>query len=62
VRKVTVTPRAEQDLEDIWITIAADNSRAADNLIRRIFHKAELAKDQPGMGAHALNSAERRAS
>lgn len=51
MRKVTVTPRAEQDLEDIWNTIAADNPSAADNLIRRIFRKAELARDQPGMGA-----------
>ncbi|MGH6855377.1 MAG: type II toxin-antitoxin system RelE/ParE family toxin [Aestuariivirga sp.] len=49
--RITLTPRAEQDLEDIWNTIAADNSRAADNLIRRIFRKAELASDQPGMGA-----------
>lgn len=48
---ITFTPRAEQDLEDIWNTIAADNPRAADSLIRRIFRKAELAGDQPGMGA-----------
>ena len=49
--KIALTPRAERDLEFIWNTIAADNPRAADNLIRRIFRKAELAGDQPGMGA-----------
>ncbi len=49
--EIKLTPRAEQDLEDIWNTIARDNPRAADNFVRRIFRKAELAGDQPGMGA-----------
>lgn len=49
--KVRFTPRAEADLFDIWSTIAADNQRAADALVRRVMHKAELAAEQPLMGA-----------
>ena len=33
------------------MTIAADNMRAADGLVRRIMHAAELASDQPLIGA-----------
>lgn len=46
-----LTPRAEDDLRDIWRTIALDNEPAADRLIRRIMDKFALAADQPGMGA-----------
>lgn len=45
------SPRAEQDLEDIWFAIAADNVTAADGVIGRIVAKATLAAGQPGMGA-----------
>lgn len=46
-----LTPRAEQDLRDIWRTIALDNEPAADRLIRRVLDKFELAAGQPGMGS-----------
>jgi toxin ParE1/3/4 len=51
VGKVRLTPRAEADLFDIWATIAADNVRAADGVLKRIMHKVQLAADQPLMGA-----------
>ena len=47
---VTLTPRAEADLYDIWSNIAADNVAAADRLLGRIMHKLELAAGQPHMG------------
>ncbi|MDX8459294.1 type II toxin-antitoxin system RelE/ParE family toxin [Mesorhizobium humile] len=45
-----LTPRAEQDLKNIWRRIATDNERAADSLIGRIFDKLELACNHPKMG------------
>ncbi|MER9327265.1 type II toxin-antitoxin system RelE/ParE family toxin [Mesorhizobium sp. M0488] len=44
------TPRAAQDLRDIWHTIAVDNEKAADKLLVRIFDKLELAAQHPKMG------------
>lgn len=38
-------------MREIWRAIAPDNERAADALLRRILDKAELAADQPHMGA-----------
>lgn len=49
--KYIFSPRAEEDLRDIWRSIAPDNERAADSLLRRILDKAELAAGQPLMGA-----------
>lgn len=49
--KYRLTPRAEEDLRDIWRTIAADNERAADKLVLRILEKLELAAGQPRMDA-----------
>ncbi|MBZ9771825.1 type II toxin-antitoxin system RelE/ParE family toxin [Mesorhizobium sp. CO1-1-8] len=45
------TPGASQDLRDIWHTIAADNEKAADKLLMRIFDKVELAAQHSRMGA-----------
>lgn len=50
-KAVRYTPRAEADLLEIWATIAQDSERAADQLVRRIAHKASLAADMPYMGA-----------
>ena len=44
------SPRAEEDIREIWQNIAADNERAADNLLRRMMDKAALAATQPEMG------------
>ena len=46
-----LTPRASQDLRDIWHTIAIDNEKAADKLLMRIFEKLDLAAQHPKMGA-----------
>ncbi|ESX11068.1 type II toxin-antitoxin system RelE/ParE family toxin [Mesorhizobium sp. C277A] len=46
-----LTPRASQDLRDIWHTIAADNEKAADRLLMRIFERLELAAQHPKMGS-----------
>jgi plasmid stabilization system protein ParE len=51
VAKLTLTPRAEADLFEIWATIAMDNAAAADKLFRRIMKKARLAAENPRMGA-----------
>ncbi len=45
-----LTPRAEQDLKNIWRHIAADSERAADSLIQHVFDKLELACNHPNMG------------
>lgn len=45
-----LTPRAQQDLSEIWRHIAAENERAADRLVGRIFDKLELASSHPNMG------------
>lgn len=49
--KVRFTPGAEADLFEIWSTIAVDNLRAADKVVERIMHAAQLAAEQPLMGA-----------
>ncbi|MGJ8570634.1 MAG: type II toxin-antitoxin system RelE/ParE family toxin [Hoeflea sp.] len=45
-----LSPRAEHDIRDIWRSIALDNEAAADNLLRRMLDRAELAATQPNMG------------
>jgi toxin ParE1/3/4 len=51
VAEYRLTPRAEQDLRDIWRWIASDNASAADALIIRLFDLLELAAGQPQMGS-----------
>lgn len=45
-----LTPRAQQDLRDIWNHIAPDNPTAADALFLRLFEKFALAADYPEIG------------
>ncbi|WP_342587595.1 type II toxin-antitoxin system RelE/ParE family toxin [Pararhizobium arenae] len=54
-----LSPRAEDDLRDIWRAIAPNNEQAADALLRRLLDKAELAAAHPGMAHPARNSARR---
>lgn len=49
--KYILSPRAEEDLRDIWRAIAPDNEPAADALLRRLLQKAELAAGHPHMGS-----------
>lgn len=46
-----LTPRAEQDLRDIWRSIASENEGAADSLLLCMFDKLALAAAQPRMGS-----------
>ena len=48
--EVRFTPRAEDDLYEIWASIAVDNAQAADALFARMMRKAKLAASQPLMG------------
>ncbi|PZP41125.1 MAG: type II toxin-antitoxin system RelE/ParE family toxin [Agrobacterium fabrum] len=48
--KSVFSPRAEEDLRKIWRSIAPDNERAADELLRRIVSKIELAAEHSLMG------------
>jgi plasmid stabilization system protein ParE len=51
VAKSIFSPQAEYDLREIWHSIAPDNERAADALLRRILDKTELAAEHPRMGS-----------
>jgi toxin ParE1/3/4 len=46
----TLTPAAEQDLQDIWLYIAQDNPRAGDKLLNRIEVQCELLANHPQLG------------
>lgn len=46
-----VTPQAEDDLEEIWLTIALDNPSAADKLLRRIGTKLDRLSQFPDLGS-----------
>ena len=46
-----LTPKAVNDLRDIWHRIASENEPAADALVNRTFDKLELAAGMPLMGS-----------
>ena len=48
--KYRLTPRAEEDLREIWRTIAVESERAADKLLLRMLERLALAASQPQMG------------
>ncbi len=48
---IYITPRARINFNEIWLFIAVDTMVAADSVYRRIMHKAQLAADNPHMGA-----------
>lgn len=45
-----LTPRAQQDLREIWHHIAKENEAAADRLLTRLFEKFERAANHPEIG------------
>lgn len=47
---IVITAQAERDLEDIWLTIAANNPRAATRIVRAIGKKIDLLSDFPRIG------------
>ncbi|WP_373526622.1 type II toxin-antitoxin system RelE/ParE family toxin [Nostoc sp.] len=44
------TAKAEEDLIEIWIYIAADNLTAADRLLNQIDTKCQMLADNPELG------------
>jgi toxin ParE1/3/4 len=50
VTRVVVSLAAERDLEDIWLTIAADNPPVATRLIRDIGAKIARLAEHPRLG------------
>lgn len=48
--RVTRTPRAGADLDDIWLQVALDNVAAADRLIDRIVARCQALADNPHLG------------
>jgi toxin ParE1/3/4 len=47
---VVLSPRAEDDLVEIWCTVAADDIRAADELVDELHQVTRLLMLQPMMG------------
>jgi toxin ParE1/3/4 len=50
VARYSLSPRAESDLQDIWLSIALDKPQAADGQISRIMDKIRVAAEFPMMG------------
>ena len=50
--EVSLTKDAERDLEDIYFSIAEDDSRAnADHVLERLIHAADALKKSPDRGS-----------
>jgi toxin ParE1/3/4 len=47
---IVLSPLAEDDLVEIWCTVAVDDIRAADNLIDELHQVTRLLVSQPTMG------------
>ena len=47
---IVLTPSANEDLEEIWMFIAADNPAQADDFIDLIDEKFQNLSRQPGLG------------
>jgi toxin ParE1/3/4 len=50
VTRVFRSPAAERDLEDIWLTIAADNPTAATRMVRAIGARIDRLAEHPRLG------------
>jgi toxin ParE1/3/4 len=50
VTPVSLSPAAERDLEDIWLTIAADNPAAATRMVRAIGARIDQLTMYPRLG------------
>jgi toxin ParE1/3/4 len=50
VTQIVISPAAERDLQDIWLTIAADNPPAATRVVRAIGTKIDRLADYPRLG------------
>jgi len=52
VTQLRISPRASEDLLEIWSYIADDSEATADGFIDRIYETMELLARQPGSGRH----------
>ena len=50
IRGVDVSPLAEQDLDDIWLTIAADSIARADKFVDALTARFVMLSASPNMG------------
>jgi toxin ParE1/3/4 len=50
VARVRLTPRARDDLDEVWLYIAGDNMDAADRLIDAISSRCRSLADFPDLG------------
>lgn len=50
--QLRISPRATEDLLDIWSYIADDSEANADGFIDKIHETMELLARQPGLGRH----------
>jgi plasmid stabilization system protein ParE len=50
MRAIKVAPEAEEDLEEIWSSIAEHNAEAASGIIQAITGKFPTLRDYPYMG------------
>ncbi|MFZ0705184.1 MAG: type II toxin-antitoxin system RelE/ParE family toxin [Candidatus Korobacteraceae bacterium] len=48
--RVFRSPAAERDMEEIWLTIAADNPSAATRVVRAIGARIDQLADHPRLG------------
>ena len=48
--RITLTPRARVDIDDIWLHVALDRPAAADRLIDRIVTRLQVLADHPQLG------------
>jgi len=49
-REIRRTPRARQDLIEVWLYIATDNEAAADRLLDRVGKILDMLRDTPKAG------------
>jgi toxin ParE1/3/4 len=50
VTRILITPRAEDELAEIWLSIIPDDPAAADRIVRAIARKIDLLAGQPRLG------------
>ena len=51
MKRFVLTPRARQDINDIWDYIAADNINAADRVLHALERAMLRLAKNPGLGA-----------
>jgi plasmid stabilization system protein ParE len=60
MKPFVLTPRAEQDVSDLWDYIAADNIEAADRVLAALEKTLHRLAENPGIGHLREDLADRR--